>query len=207
LRPHTVSGQPQHHLQAQANTSTTPPRTRPLALSSLMREGPPPQRPRCESVQALGDTNPIDGCMRVPSDGRDTDGTAAPRRGSSAIAQVRAHRLSISEWSVKPSAQPTLVRIQHLPPRAKTPSDLYGRGTRRACPRCSRVPPWAAVCGSSRDIRGMILSPVTERFIDPFVDRRDLPINALSVDAKQDLHTVACPGSNLRGGHTRVKPQ
>jgi hypothetical protein len=53
----------------------------------------------------------------------------------------------------------------------------------------------------------MISGPIAQSGVDPMVDRLGLAVDALSVDAKQDLHTVPGTGSNLRCGHPGVKPQ
>src|SRR6266568_8641101 len=63
------------------------------------------------------------------------------------------------ERSVKPSAQPTLVRTQHLPPPAKTAPDqcFCRRGLRLLVSGCVRLRP--AVYGWPRRIPGEVPAP------------------------------------------------
>src|SRR5215467_11817676 len=77
------------------------------------------------------------------------DALVLTRRAGSAILQraVAGGRLMAGcpsgqrERSVKPSAQPTLVRTQHLPPAANMPSELDRPGS-------GLILPCAAACGS-----------------------------------------------------------
>jgi hypothetical protein len=75
------------------------------------------------------------------------------------------------EGSVKPSAQPTLVRTQHPPPPPRTASDQHNHGPGAVCFFLAQAArrPQAALGRCSRDIRGMTrgLSPGSETSSPP----------------------------------------
>src|SRR5438067_93802 len=71
-----------------------------MPLADLLRAGTSPAQPP--------------GAPNTPQDFRAHSEIARPRRPS--------------EWSVKPSAQPTLVRTQHLPLPVETTPDQHGCG-------------------------------------------------------------------------------
>ena len=62
------------------------------------------------------------------------------------------------ERSVKPSAQPTLVRTQHLPPPLEMGPELGRFGSGPSSVICSRMPFVALVCSSLCQIRAKVLA-------------------------------------------------
>ena len=99
-------------------------------LLRLPREGVPAcfGRSACSADGVRGcPRDPPSGCRRPRTHG------GRRRRGechSAAFAQVRGHVIGWGVAVCKPSAQPTLVRTQHLPPPAKTARWLRKRGPR-----------------------------------------------------------------------------
>ena len=104
---------------------------------------------RCLRVRDCGiPPSPVRGCTHDGSRGSPRPGTYGVRcrRGAAdlvAFVQVMAMWRGTEERSVKPSAQPTLVRTQHLPPPAKTARSLRKRGP---AGRFLLVPPCVIVC-------------------------------------------------------------
>jgi hypothetical protein len=124
-------------------------------------------------------------------------GTLRAAGGENAGKVVRQMHLRRSEAcrriSVKPSAKPTLVRTQHLPPPAETAPGLRirGRGRVLSAPGSSR---WAlAVDGRSRN-HGETRSPgslVAERVIYPGIPELFVTIDASGVDAEQHCDAMS----------------
>ena len=119
------------------------------------------------------------------------------------------------QGSVKPSAQPTLVRTQHLPPPANIPPELHKPGSDAILPcatACGARYPYAARCakyvpkpgGSALDHLLMVLG--TGGFFNATFRFVLLPEDALGVDPQQDVHTVAGPSGDLRGWYPGVQP-
>ncbi len=116
------------------------------------------------------------------------------------------------KWPVKPSAQPTLVRIQDLPPPAQTAPELPigGRGPISFVSGCVRPRP--AVYGCFRRIRGEVslaiftAAVVAESLLDPapvqFLSAHD----ALGIDPQQHVDALSRPLGDLRRINARIEP-
>jgi hypothetical protein len=123
-----------------------------------------------------------------------------------------------NERSVKPSAQPTLVRTQHLPPPAKTTPDLLVSGRGLIVSWCGRVRLDAAenremrmavpnTCPSPADsLDHLIVVPGPGGFLDATFGFVLLAVDAPGVDPQQNIDAVASPLSDLRCGHSGVQP-
>src|SRR6266566_4856308 len=98
-----------------------------------------------------------------PATGSRLDARVLTQREGSAILQraVPGGRLMAGcpsgqrERSVKPSAQPTLVRTQHLPPAAEVPPDQH------VC-QSGLCAPYAAGCGRERQCAGSCVLSVSQ---------------------------------------------
>jgi hypothetical protein len=108
---------------------------------------------------------PADGCRRSPAAGfRLRRRLGYPSQASWLSTAWAGCPSGQRERSVKPSAQPTLVRIQHLPPPAKTAPGLHicGKGLALAPPRSSRLNPAIGGCIRNHGETALIPRPRPE---------------------------------------------
>src|ERR1039457_5328868 len=123
--------------------------------------------------------------------------------------------------SVKPSAKPTLVRTQHLPPPAETAPGLRicGRGLiLPSAVMCGRGQAYAGACAQyvPKIAAGSVIEAVrpargaavvwSGRFEGAPHGLVLLPGDAVGVDPEEHVHAVACPFGDLWRGHSGVKP-
>ena len=118
--------------------------------------------------------------------------------------------------SVKPSAQPTMVRTHHLPPPARTVPDLRpcGSGASRLSPSVTvtgRYRHWVPVTVRPKYAPKLTLasSPGRRCLPGPFgcgEGPHFLPVQAVSVDPQQHGDAVASPLSNALGFGARLEP-
>ncbi len=102
------------------------------------------------------------------------------------------------ERSVKPSAQPTLVRTQHLPPPAKTAPGLRKRGPAGRfllVTPCIRVRHYGSTHGSVHvhmvySVRAKLAVRITARFAGP---RPFCPVTGLPTAAHSGRPVLSCP--------------
>jgi hypothetical protein len=135
--------------------------------------------------------------------------------------QVRAHGRGRQAQSVKPSAQPTLVRTQHLPPPPETAPDLRRRGlglllssaggsrlfpvsdgcswNRRGTDSAVSHGVWSQSAGAVRvDREGPVDAAVRQLF---------MAVDAARVYAPQDFDTVAGAVGDFGSGDVGVEGQ